>query len=135
MAENYTDDGEFYNLNYAVGEQNSSVTLRLQHGTAAARLAAAKSIGDLLETKIDAALMSISARQSVTNNTPPADTAARIYPTRLNFKVLYPAGGVDRLTIFIPWAIGLDQVTKASLGASIANEMSVPDTVTYVFVS
>lgn len=135
MAENFTDlDSDVINLNYMVGEQGSSVTLEPMQDDAAGRIAAAKAVANLLEQNVDADLMSITARQAVTDNTIRDDSAAKIYPTRFNFQLLETGGGVRRVTIFVPWATQSNQAAKKSLGESIATALS-GDNGTYIFRS
>lgn len=125
MAEVFTDlDSDVINLNYMVGEQGSSVTLEPMQDDAEGRIAAAKAVAQLLESNVDADLMSITARQAVTDNTIRDDSAARIYPTRFNFQLLETGGGVRRVTIFVPWAKQGTQAEKKQLGEDIATALS-----------
>lgn len=135
MAETFTDlDSDVINLNYMVGEQGSSVTLEPMQDSAAGRIAAAKAVADLLENNVDADLMSVTARQAVTNNTIRDDSAAKIYPTRFNFQLIETGGQVRRVTIFVPWATQSNQAAKKTLGDAIASALSGADG-TYIFRS
>ncbi|MEM2002705.1 MAG: hypothetical protein QW786_02795 [Candidatus Hadarchaeum sp.] len=135
MAENFTDtDSDVINLNYMVGEQGSSVTLRPMKDDAEANLAAAKAVANLLEENIDADLMSVTARQAVTDNEIRDDSAAKIYPTRFNFQLIEEDDQVTRVTIFVPWAKQGTQAEKKVLGQAIATALSGTKG-TYVFRS
>lgn len=130
MAEDFTNtDSDIINLNYMVGEQGSSVTLRPMKADAEANVAAAKAVANLLELNVDADLMSITARQAVTDNEIRDDSAAKIYPTRFNFQLIEDGGEegpskVSRVTIFVPWATQSNQAAKKQLGQDIATALS-----------
>lgn len=135
MAEDFTDTGsDVINLNYMVGEQGSSVTLMPKKVDAAANLAAAKQVANLLQSNVDADLMSITARQAVTQNEIRDDSAAKIYPTRFNFQLKDADDKITRVTIFVPWATQSNQAAKKTLGKAIATALS-GDNGTYTFRS
>lgn len=135
MAEDFTDtNGDVINLNYMVGEQGSSVTLVPMKANAADNLAAAKAVANLLQPEVDADLMSITARQAITENEIRDDSAAKIYPVRFNFQLSETGGRVSRVTIFVPWAKQGTQAQKKTLGQAIAAALS-GDNGDYVFRS
>jgi len=128
-----TEDNAIYNLNYAVGENNASMSIMPMKGVAADNLAVAKDVAELIFSHVDGALGSITARNLYYPNLVPPDSAARIQPARFNF-VLTKGGVVSRETIFVPWFKGADQAAKTALGISLATLLSGPEG-TYTFRS
>lgn len=128
-----TEDDAVYNLNYAVGEQNASLSVMPMKGVAADNLAAAKAVANLIFDHVDGALGSITARQEYYPNLVPQDSAARIQPARFNM-ILNKSGVVSRETIFVPWFKGADQASKTTLGIALAAALSGPEG-TYTFRS
>lgn len=128
-----TQDAAVYNLNYAVGEQNASLSCMPMKGNADDNLAAAKLVAIEVFSHVDGALGSITARQEYYPNLVPTDSAARIQPARFNF-ILNQGGVVSRETLFIPWFKGADQASKTTLGIALATILSGPEG-TYTFRS
>jgi len=135
MAETFVDvkDNSYYNLNYQVGEQTSSLTLLPMKEDADNNLTAVKAVANAVQDHVDGVLTSITQRLTVTGNIIPPDSSARMQPVRFNF-VLNKSGIQERITIFIPWYMGGDQDAKAALGQSIATNLSGSGG-TYVFRS
>lgn len=124
MADFIDTGGDIINLNYMVGEQSSSVRIMPMNETEAENIAAAQDVADILEAKVDADLMSVTARVGATSNSIRDDSAARLYPTRFNFVLVRTGGTPERQTLFVPWAITENQAGKKATGILLAAALS-----------